>query len=304
MTSSTSPSSRPITRRRFLKRTLLGAAGLAVYSSGIERHWIEVTRRDFFLPNLPAAFNGMRMVQLSDIHMDDYTEPFFLEHAVDRINDLKPDVILLTGDFASADQSWKRHPDSPWRKFAIGAAWQCANILNKLECRARYAVLGNHDFGVGADEVTTALTDNGVTVLRNACAPFERDNARIWFSGVDDPLESHPKPDLAIPESIRGNRNEPVVLLCHAPDYADKLLSDQVGQSVDLMLSGHSHGGQIRLPFHGPLVLPPLGRKYVEGWFRLGGMQLYVNRGLGTVGVPFRFDCPPEITVLTLRAGA
>jgi len=89
---------------------------------------------------------------------------------------------------------------------------------------------------------------------------------------------------------------QPLIVLCHAPDYADELLAHPAGRSVDLMLSGHTHGGQVRLPFVGALDLPPGGRKYVEGLFRLGTMQLYVNR------VPFRFDCPPEITSITLRA--
>jgi predicted MPP superfamily phosphohydrolase len=89
--------------------------------------------------------------------------------------------------------------------------------------------------------------------------------------------------------------------MCHTPDYADDLLAHPAGQAVDLMLSGHTHGGQVRLPLIGALSLPPLGQKYVEGWFQLGGMQLYVNRGIGTVGLPFRLNCPPEITLMTLR---
>ena len=89
--------------------------------------------------------------------------------------------------------------------------------------------------------------------------------------------------------------------MCHAPDYADDLLAHPAGMSVDLMLSGHTHGGQIRLPLVGALQLPDMGKKYVEGWFKLGRMQLYVNRGIGTVGVPFRLDCPPEISLFTLR---
>ena len=88
----------------------------------------------------------------------------------------------------------------------------------------------------------------------------------------------------------------------HAPDYADELLAHLAGTPIDLMLSGHTHGGQVRLPFVGALDLPPGGKKYVEGWFRLGSMQLYVNRGIGTIGLPFSFDCPPEISLFTLRA--
>jgi hypothetical protein len=89
--------------------------------------------------------------------------------------------------------------------------------------------------------------------------------------------------------------------MCHAPDYADKVLQHPAGKAIDLMISGHTHGGQIRLPLVGALELPELGKKYVEGWFRLGDMRLYVNRGIGTVGLPFRLDCPPEITVMTLQ---
>ena len=91
--------------------------------------------------------------------------------------------------------------------------------------------------------------------------------------------------------------------MCHAPDYADQLLKTAAGRAVGLMLSGHTHGGQVRLPLFGPLITNRLGRKYVQGGFRLGGLQLYVNRGIGTSGLPFRFDCLPEITLMTLRRG-
>ena len=303
MASSLSPSNRPISRRRFLKASLISAAGLALYSGEIERHWLDVTERDFFLRNLPSAFDGMRIVQISDIHMDNYTEPFFLHRVVDRVNRIKPDAVFLTGDFVTATFGWKPNLKPSARAFARGAAWQCAGILKKLECKALFAVLGNHDFSVGAAEVTAALEANEITVLRNASVPIERSGGRIWLAGVDDPLEGHPHPELAIPQSISNIPNEPIILLCHAPDYADHLLTLPAGQAVDLMFSGHSHGGQIRLPFLGALVLPPLGRKYIQGWFRIGQLQLYVNRGIGTVELPFRLDCPPEITVITLRAG-
>jgi uncharacterized protein len=274
---------------------MFGAAGLPLYAGEIERHWVEVTRADVHLRNLPAAFDGLRIVQLSDIHMDEFTEPFFLRHVIDKINRLEPDAVFLTGDFVS---------EMPRSKvFAAGAAWQCANILTELKCRPLYAVLGNHDVTVGAEQVTEALTANGIIVLTNACLPVERGGARIWLAGLDDPLKGNPDPELAIPASIRNIPNEPVILMCHAPDYADDLLALPAGRAVGLMLSGHTHGGQVRLPLIGALTLPELGRKYVEGWFRFGGLQLYVNRGIGTVGVPFRFDCPPEITLMTLRRG-
>jgi predicted MPP superfamily phosphohydrolase len=283
-----------ISRRSFLKAGAGGAAGAAIYLGEIERHWLETTRRDIHLTGLPAAFEGMRIAHLSDIHMDEFTEPFFLHHVIDRVNRMQPDLVLLTGDYVSSVLG-SRH-------FAIGAAWQCANILTELKCRQLYGVLGNHDLAVDRKEVTAALSANGITMLNNACLPIERGGGRIWLAGLDDPVEGNPNPDLAIPVSIRNVPNEPIVLMCHAPDYADQLLAHPAGNAVGLMLAGHTHGGQIRLPLLGALQLPDLGRKYVEGWFQLGRMQLYVNRGIGTVGIPFRLDCPPEITLFTLRA--
>ena len=277
-----------------MKAMLFGAAGLAFYAGEAERHWIEISRHDLRIEGLPAAFDGMRIAQLSDLHLDEFTEPFFLRDAVDRVNKLNPDIVFLTGDFVTWGISTKN--------FAEGAAWQCANILTGLTCPNRYAILGNHDVKVDGRLVATALIDNGTKVLINSCEPIERAGARFWLAGFDDPVEGDPDPDLAIPARIRNIPDEPVVALCHAPDYADDLLAHPAGRAVKVMLSGHTHGGQVRIPFAGATLLPPLGKKYVEGWFHMGGMQLYVNRGLGTVGVPFRFDCPPEITLFTLRA--
>jgi uncharacterized protein len=281
-------------RRRFLKAMLCGAAGLALYAGEVERHWLEVSRLDLRIAGLATPFEGMRIVQLSDLHLDEYTEPFFLRDIVDRVNRLNPDMVFLTGDYITYGISSK--------KFAEGAAWQCANILTGLNCRHRYAILGNHDVMVDPKLVAAALTDNGMKVLINACEPIERSGARFWVAGLDDPMNGNPDPELAIPSRIRNIASEPVVVLCHAPDYADDLLAHPAGRAAKVMLSGHTHGGQVRFPLVGATLLPPLGRKYVEGWFHLGGMQLYVNRGLGAVGVPFRFDCPPEITLFTLHS--
>jgi predicted MPP superfamily phosphohydrolase len=286
------------TRRRFLKAGIYGAAGLALYSGEVARHWIEVTHHDMPLAGLPDVFDGMKVVQLSDIHMDEYTEPFFLERVVERTNQLNPDAVFLTGDYVS-------HGPLP-KKYGTGAAWQCANILNKLSCRDRYAILGNHDLGVGAEAVIEALTSNGIAVLRNTCLPIERAGSRFWLAGTDDAVYGNPDLDLAVPRRIRNIPDEPIVLMIHEPDYANMLLDDPASRSVHMMLSGHTHGGQIRFPLIGPVYLPGWGRHYVEGWFHLGGwwnpLSLYVNRGIGTVGVPFRLNCPPEITMFTLRA--
>jgi uncharacterized protein len=288
------PSSRGISRRRLLQMGAWGALGLAIYSGEIERHRLEVTNRDAVIPGLPVDFDGLKIAQISDIHLDQFTEPFFLRHAIRQVNQLSPDLIFITGDFVTHEIGT--------RKLAIGAAWQCANILQGLHCRRIYGVLGNHDIDVDAKAVSTALRDNGIALLRNSYLPLERGKSRIWLAGLDDPVSGHPIPDLAIPAAIRNIPGEPIVLLCHAPDFGRTLSTLPAGQAVSFMLSGHTHGGQIRIPFLGPVVLPPGGRLFPEGHYRLGRMQLYVNRGLGTVGVPFRLDCPPELTLHTLRS--
>lgn len=294
MVSSPAPP-RIVTRRALFKTAVCGFAGLAVYGVGIDRHWLQTTHYDVHLPGLGAGLDGFRVVQLSDIHIDEFTEPFFVQEAVDRINQIAPDAVFLTGDFVT-------HQIAP-KKFAEGSAWQCANILNRLHCKQRYAIFGNHDALVSEQAVGAALRDNGITVLRNAHLPIERAGARLWLAGLDDAAEGNPDPETAIPESIRGQGNEPVILLCHEPDFVDRLLRHPAGQSVALMLSGHTHGGQLRVPFLPLMHLPPMGKKYIEGWFQFGSLQLFVNRGLGTVGVPVRFNCPPELTVFTLRGG-
>jgi hypothetical protein len=284
----------PISRRRFLFGGACAGAGLALYGGEVERHWIELTRRDVFLPGLSAAFDGFRIAQLSDIHLDEFTEPFLLTDAIHRLNSMSPDAVFVTGDFVTCGILPA--------KLAIGSAWQCANLLNQIECPHRYAVVGNHDVLLSRAAVIESLLANGITVLDNAYLPIERPGARFWLAGVDDPVEGLPLPELAIPESIRNVPHEPIVLLCHAPDYVDDLLATPEGRALSLMLSGHTHGGQVRIPLVGATTLPPLGRKYVEGWFHFGNLQLYVNRGLGTVGIPVRFNCPPEIALLTLRS--
>jgi predicted MPP superfamily phosphohydrolase len=280
-----------------LQTGLLGAAGLALYASEVERHWVEVVETDARIVGLPEAFDGVRMVQISDIHMDAYTEPFFLRHVVHKVNELRPDLIMLTGDYVSET------PAST--DFNIGAAWQCANILTELVCKRIYAVLGNHDVSVGIEPVTEALTSNGIAVLSNRYIPIEREGSRIWLAGTGDAMTGHSNLELAIPTQIRDIAREPLILLSHEPDAIDHFLKSHVASSIALMLSGHTHGGQVRLPFYGPLTLPSWGKKYVDGWFQFGShpgaTQLYVNRGIGTVGVPVRFACPPEITLFTLR---
>lgn len=287
-----------LTRRRFLRSGLLGIGGLALYAGAIERHWTVVHRRTIALRNLPAAFAQTRIVQISDIHLRSWTEPAFLRSVVRKVNAMKPEIVVLTGDFVS------HLPGLRWESFhpyALRAGWKCAEILSELECQHRYAVMGNHDMAVGTGAITRALTAHGITVLNDRAVAVERDAARLWIAGMLDPSNLRPRLDRAVPAAIRQQPEEPVILLCHSPDFADDLLRDPASAAVDLMLSGHTHGGQVRLPLIGALVQPPLGRRYTRGLFQLGSLQLFVSQGIGTVGLPVRFCCPPEIVELTLE---
>lgn len=287
-----SPPDRPsrFTRRNFLIASGTSAAALTLYAGEIARHEIDIVQRPIAIAHLPASFQGYRIAQVSDIHLDEFTEPLFFERVVERVNRLNPDLVLLTGDFITHGSLTFIAGDHAIRR--------CAQILTRLEAPLRYGCLGNHDVAFNAPLVTRMLADHGTPLLINRSLPIERNGARLWLCGVDDPGTSHPDLDLAIPSAPDG----PVILMAHEPDFADTVTAHPKGHLVDLMLSGHSHGGQIRLPFLGPLVLPPMGLKYPEGHYTFNHMQLYVNRGIGTVGLPFRLNCPPEITMITLES--
>jgi hypothetical protein len=278
-----------LTRRQFLGVSGLSVLGLGLYATEIARHEIDIVRRTIVIDRLPEAFKGFRIVQISDIHFKEFTEAFFLKLVLHEVNALKPDLVALTGDFISYGPLDKSR-SIPW-------AYECAQLLTRIECPQRYAVLGNHDCIVHEGAVMDALTTHGIAVLNNGNVPLERDGKRIWLAGLADALDGNPGPDFkkALPQSARAD-DEPVILLAHEPDIAPEVAK----HNVDLMLSGHTHGGQVRIPFLSPMMLPPLGQKYVDGHFQVGSLQLYVNRGIGAVGLPFRFNCPPEITVITL----
>lgn len=276
-----------LTRRNFLKLTGYSAASLAIYAGEIERHEIDVVPRTITIAHLPEAFTGFKIVQISDIHLEEFTEAFFLKAVVNRINALVPDMVVFTGDFVSFGPAPKR--------YAVRCGYRCAEILAQIQCSTKYGILGNHDALVNAGAVTDALVSHGIPVLVNDSLPIERGGKRIWLAGVEDVLFQSPDLAKALPATAASH--EPIILLAHEPDFADQV----IGRPVSLILSGHTHGGQVRIPFLKPR-LPELGRKYVEGHFSLpGGLQLYVNRGIGTIDLPFRFRCPPELTVLTLE---
>jgi hypothetical protein len=159
-----------------------------------------------------------------------------------------------------------------------------------------FAVLGNHD-QCAPQFIARCLEEQGIAVLRNYPLHVERAGARLWIAGVDDVLDGKPRLDSTLQTIPRG---EATLLLAHEPDFADVVS----GYPVDLQLSGHSHGGQVKLPWLRPLYLPQLGRKYPWGLRQLGSLSLYTNRGLGTIFLPVRFNAPPEATLLTLHSGA
>ena len=278
-----------LTRRNFLLGTAAAAGGLALYSGAYARHEISIETHTLALARLPDAFRGYRIAQISDIHFDEYTEPWFVRRVVSEVNRLAPDLVLLTGDYIS---------NTPMgQNFAAGAMLRCAGELRSLACPLRYAVMGNHDSILGPPLIRAGLASASIPMLFNQHVAIERNGQRLWLAGVADALSNVPNLQKAIP----ANPDGPVILLCHAPDYADNVLEHGYGGVVDVMLSGHSHGGQVRLPIVGAVHRVYGAEKYVQGLFRLGGMQLYVNRGIGTVGVPFRLNCPPEITLFTMQ---
>ena len=278
---------RQLTRRRFLAGAAVSAATLSLYSSELERHALATVRQTVRIANLPAAFHGFTIAQISDIHYRDYDEPYFVEHAVRQTNLLKPNMVLLTGDFITAH----RVPADP--RAARNDANECAGILSALRCPLRFASMGNHDT-VDTPAVLQSLRAHGITPLYNEYRPIDLKGDRIWVAGLADAYFDVPNLQAAIP---KRRLSEPLILMGHEPDFADTV---RQYKPVDLMLAGHTHGGQIRIPFAPALFLPAMGIKYVSGMYTLNGMQLYVNRGLGTMHLPFRFNCPPELTLLTL----
>ena len=283
-------------RRRFLQSTaavaVTGAFAVGVDAGFVEPRHLVVNRLDIHLPRVPDAFDGFTIAQLSDFHYDAEFSAATIRAAVEITNQLRPDLIVLTGDFVTEPVlAHRRHINL---KAAAEEAEPCGAILSKL--RAEFgvmSVIGNHDGNTDPDRVKQILKAQGLPVMYDQHKAIERGGQRIWIAGLDDnPDETDLRPALkGIPP------DEFVTVLVHEPDVAD-LISRY---PVDLQLSGHSHGGQVRLPLIGPAYLPRLGRKYPRGLRRVGSLTLYTNVGLGTMGLPVRFNCPPEVALLTLR---
>ena len=283
-----------LTRRSFLTLAASSLGGLALYSGEIARHGLTVEEHTVHLPRLPEAFRGMRIAQISDVHYFEWTESYFLRQVVDHVNALNPDMVVLTGDFVTYGPVRWPSQDAH-KRFALRHMPECAAILSGIRCPLRYATLGNHDMMVGGRYIYGDLVNQGLPVLRNAAVPLERNGQRLWLAGLGSACARDADPDRAFPASAIRDK-EVILVLAHEPD----ILPEIAKYGVDLMLSGHTHGGQVCVPFLPPAFLPQYGKIYVQGWFRSGGTQLYVNRGIGTIGVPLRMNCPPEITLLTL----
>jgi uncharacterized protein len=279
-----------ITRRNFLRlAAATGVAALGIDSVVREPNRPQIVNRELALRRWPARLDGFRIAVLSDFHYDPLFSVHPIHASIPMVNDLRPDLIALTGDFVSMPLLTKGDAK------AARASEPCAQLLQQMKApHGLWAVLGNHDFFTDPSRVAAALHAHDIRLLVNQSAAIEANGARFWLSGVNDVLSKTADLDA----TLHGvPADEATILMAHEPDYADYVARFP----VDLQLSGHSHGGQVRIPFLPPLYLPELARKYVAGLYRIGPLTLYTNRGLGTVAVPVRFNCSPEITLLTLH---
>lgn len=277
-----------LTRRKLLKLGGLSAGSLILgggaaygYGSRFEIERFEITRVPIGIRGLPAAFDGYRIALLSDFHLYPHVRLEYLRKVFSVASELRPDLIVLTGDFVQ---------DGSEAIFDLAPALASMNATDGL-----FAVLGNHDIWKGGPVVRGGLQSVGIPVLCNRGVALTRNGQRLYLAGVDDALSG--VPDLSA--AMEGWNGEKVVVLSHAPDVADSFSEDP---RVSLQLSGHSHGGQVRFPLIGSPFCPPFGRKYDLGLYRVGGMWLYTNRGIG-VTVPIRINCRPEMTEVTLHSG-
>lgn len=242
---------------------------------------ITITNIPIKLQRLPADFGNFRIVQISDFHLGSWFDKSALLHVTAIVNQLEPDLIAITGDFISRDPSVHA-------QFLIEA-------LSQLRAKdAIVAVLGNHDHYVNPDIIRKILKESNIQELSNRVYPLRRNSSQLYIAGIDDHLANRDNLKNVIDHVPYETTT---ILLAHEPDYAD--ISAPTGK-FDLQLSGHSHGGQICLPYLGSIYLPPFGRKYPSGIYNIDGMILYTNRGLGASWFRYRYNCPPEISVISL----
>jgi len=282
----------PINRRKFIRLAATGGvAALGVDAFIIEPDRPVVVHHEIALRRWPSRLDGFTIALLSDFHYDPYFSVHPIRTSVEMVKSLAPDLIALNGDFVSVPLL-----GDPVK--AACAAEPCAQLLGQLKApHGVWAVMGNHDVFSDPGRVISALRAEGIQVLANRSVPIEKNGGRFWLSGVDDVLGGSADMPATLHDIPPG---EPTVLLAHEPDYADYVAR----YPVELQLSGHSHGGQVRLPLISPLFLPDLGKKYVWGLYKVGNLKLYTTAGIGTVRVAARFRCPPEITLIVLRTAS
>lgn len=286
-----------LTRRDVLK--LMGVAALNISLTGIgcvgygffmEPNLFAVETVRLQLPRLSRRFSGLRLAQLSDIHMGGWMNGERFQHVADLVLEQNPDLLMITGDFLIGRDAGAISQQTI-QDLITGLSRLAASFPT-------FAVLGNHDYWTDVETVRHVLSSSGITELTNAVFTIQRGDDSLHLCGVDDVWEG----DVRVHDVIAQIQGEgSAILLVHEPDFADT--SAATGR-FDLQLSGHTHGGQVVLPFIGPPILPYLGRKYPSGLYRVRDMFLYTNRGVGMARLPLRINCPPEITVFILESMA
>ena len=271
---------------RHLLRAAVPLGALYLYASRIEPNWLDIQLVDIVLPRLDPAFDGYRIVQFSDIHMDSHMTPARLRTVVEQVNAQQPDLTVITGDFITRRSHY--------------VADEMVAVLRDLRAAdGVLAVPGNHDYwNDQIGNVRRIMQRSGIIDLSNRVHSLTRDDAQLHIGGVDDVVYRQARLDLVLADLPA---NGAAILLAHEPDFAD--VSAPTGR-FDLQLSGHTHGGQIRLPLLGSVITPTHGTRYLRGLIDIDGMWLYTNVGIGTVSFNMRFNCRPEITVFTLCAPA
>jgi uncharacterized protein len=272
-------------RRTFIRSVMYGSLAMPALTACygmFEATWVAVSRKTIEFPNLPCAFDSLRIAFLTDIHHGPHTDLYFVKQIVRTTNLLSPDVILLGGDYSLRDTN------------SITA---CFDILKELRApHGVFGVLGNHDYIQGAEETKKGLRSAKITELINQGVWLNRKNQRLKFGGVD--AYGAGKPNLEpILEGLSAN--ESCLLISHNPDFAETIESKNVG----LCLSGYTHGGQLVLPGRNAPFNPSIhGNKYLRGICHAPNTTVYVSRGLGSTGAQVRLGSRPEITVITLKA--
>lgn len=290
-----------LNRRKFLKSFLWSGAilglGLAGYASLVEPRRVVINRLRLAVRGLPRAFDGLTIAQLSDLHRSHIVSAAYLNHCVDLANSLKPDLIAFTGDYLTYgwDFWWLETPVMSDRRRAPELMREVAACMGRARARyGAFACLGNHDRWFDAHAVTAALRGVGITVLRDEHTTVRINGEPLPIVGIDDPWTR-----VANVTRAFAGVNAPFTLaLTHRPYVFEHWSHPR----ALLLLAGHTHGGQVRLPWLGPPFVPShYGRRYAHGLFRRGDTYMYVNSGVGMIPPPVRFNCPPEISFFRLE---